>query len=263
MAGIARQWPDTAASWLPSATVDEGVYSELYTREDSHWWFRGRRAVIWALLADLPLPRPARVLDAGCGTGRNLIEFGALGPAHGVDPSPVAVEFCHRRGLANVQEAGLEQLPFDDASFDLLLATDVIEHIEKDDVALRELRRVVAPAGRLLITVPAYQWLWSHHDDTHHHFRRYTLPRLRAVVTGSGWRVDRATYFNSLLLAPIAAARAVSKLGGDGEERADYDKTPASLNAALELPMRAEARVIRRGGTFPAGVSIGMVCTPV
>jgi SAM-dependent methyltransferase len=242
--------------------VDEGIYAELYAREEGHWWFRGRRAVIWSLLSDLSLPQPARVLDAGCGTGRNLVEFGRLGPAHGVDPSPVAVEFCHQRGLENVQQAGLEDLPFDDANFDLVLATDVIEHIERDDIALRELRRVVAPAGRLLITVPAYQWLWSHHDDTHHHFRRYTLPRLRTVVTGNGWHVERATYFNSVLLPPIAAARAFSKRNGGGDERADYDKTPAALNAVLELPMQAEARAIRRGARLPAGVSIGMVCRP-
>src|SRR4029079_13025367 len=122
--------------------------------------------------------------DAGCGTGRNLAEFGALGTAAGVDPSPEAIAFCHRRGLREVSAAGLEQLPFGDAEFDLILATDVLEHIPHDEVAARELRRVAAPGALLMVTVPAYQWLWSHHDDSHHHQRRYTLPALRSRLAG-------------------------------------------------------------------------------
>jgi SAM-dependent methyltransferase len=245
--------------------VEDQVYAQLYALEDEHWWFRGRRAVIWALLRGNQLPANPRVLDAGCGTGRNLLEFGGLGRGWGVDPSPHAVAFCRQRGLQDVTQAGLEELPFEDHSFDLLLAFDVLEHIERDGQALAELRRVAEPEASLLITVPAYQWLWSHHDTSHHHQRRYTLPLLRERVVGAGWRVRKATYFNSLLLAPIAVARRLSPNSdnnGGGTARSDYDRTPKVLSRVLEAPMKLEAEVIARGHALPAGVSIGMVCTP-
>jgi len=241
--------------------MEEAVYDELYRLEDDHWWFRGRRAVLWSLLRRAGLPDAPRVLDAGCGTGRNLVEFGALGPASGIDPSPAAVAFCRARGLPDVREGDIEALPFADAGFDLVLATDVLEHVEHDDVAARELRRVTAPGGRLLVTVPAYMWLWSRHDDSHHHLRRYTAPRLRALLEAAGWRPAVQTYFNSLLLPPIAAARMVTRRRA-ANGRSDYVMTPGRLGRVLEAPMRAEAAAIARGARLPAGVSIGMVCEP-
>lgn len=243
--------------------MDEHVYHQLYELEDAHWWFRGRRAVIWSLLNRAGLPEHPRILDAGCGTGRNLAEFGKLGSSAGVDPSETAVAFCRARGLEGVVQAGIEQLPFDDGAFDLVLATDVLEHIDDDDRAAAELRRVVAADGRLLVTVPAYQWLWSQHDDTHHHVRRYTAPRLRAVLERAGWQPMTETYFNSLLLAPIALVRTLARRRPPQENgRSDYQLAGGPMNTVLSLPMRAEARAIGRGARLPAGVSIGMVCRP-
>jgi SAM-dependent methyltransferase len=236
--------------------LEDHVYQQLYDMEDGHWWFRGRRAVLWALLHRAGLPERPRVLDAGCGTGRNLAEFGRLGTARGVDPSPQAIAFCRRRGLGDVAEAGLEALPFADGAFDLILATDVLEHVERDDVAASELRRVAAPGALLVVTVPAYRWLWSHHDDSHHHLRRYSAPRLRARLAAAGWRAELLTYFNALLLPPIAVVRLTARR----RRRSDYELTEGPLNRVLELPMRAEAALIERGWRFPAGVSIGAVC---
>jgi SAM-dependent methyltransferase len=236
--------------------LEDHVYQQLYDLEDGHWWFRGRRAVLWALLRRAGLPERPRVLDAGCGTGRNLAEFGRLGTARGVDPSPQAIAFCRRRGLGDVAEAGLEALPFADGAFDLILATDVLEHVQLDDVAASELRRVAAPGALLVVTVPAYRWLWSHHDDSHHHLRRYSAPRLRARLSAAGWRPVLLTYFNTLLLPPIALVRLTARR----RRRTDYELTEGPLNRVLELPMRAEAALIERGWRFPAGVSIGAVC---
>jgi SAM-dependent methyltransferase len=208
------------------------------------------------------LPMAPRVLDAGCGTGRNLAEFGSLGDAHGVDPSPEAIEFCRRRGLGAVREAGLEALPFEDEAFDLILATDVLEHVERDDVAAAELRRVAARDALLLVTVPAYRWLWSQHDDSHHHLRRYTRRELRGRLAGAGWRPVLQTYFNALLLPPIALVRLLARRRPPRDGRSDYQLTKGPLNRALELPLRAAAALIGLGARFPAGVSIGMVCRP-
>jgi SAM-dependent methyltransferase len=239
--------------------VEEGVYAEHFEQEDRHWWFRGKRAVIWALVHQVHLPDKPRVLDAGCGTGRNLVEFGALGPGAGVDPSADAVAFCHRRGLDSVRLGGLEALPFETGDFDLLLASDVLEHVPEDGRALRELRRVAADGAFLVITVPAYEWMWSEHDDELHHLRRYTMRRLRRCVVSAGWRPIHSTYFNSILLPVVAVGRFVSRLL-PRSGRTDIGRTPPALNSALEIPLRLEAALIQRGVRLPAGVSVAMVC---
>jgi SAM-dependent methyltransferase len=235
-------------------------YRELYELEDRHWWFRGRRTIIWALLRRAGVAPSPRILDAGCGTGRNLVEFARLGEAEGVDFSEDAVAFCQRRGVQGVRRARLEELPFADRAFDLILATDVIEHLDDDREALAELRRVAATGARLVVTVPAYSWLWSQHDVSHHHRRRYTARRLREQVIAAGWVPVVGTYFFSAVLPAVAAVRTARKLRPDRNGHSDLEMMPSPLNRALELPARLEARLIERGARLPAGVSLGMVC---
>lgn len=242
--------------------MEQQAYREQFELEDTHWWFQGRRAVLRALLARAGTNGHMRVLDAGCGTGRNMLEFSSLGAVEGVDASSEAIEFCRRRGLDGVREGQIEQLPFADGSFDLILATDVLEHLRDDHAALIELRRVAAPGGRLLATVPAYRWLWSQHDTVHHHFRRYTWRVLRGRLLAAGWEPAQWSYFNSLLLPPIAAVRLASRRNQAGEvQRADLKLTPPSLNRLLARPMGIEAELIAHGVRLPAGVSIGVVAT--
>lgn len=236
----------------------EAAYRQHYEAEDRHWWFRGRWAVVDSLLRRTPLPASPRILDAGCGTGGNLVRYSRIGEASGVDPSPEAVRFCRDRGFGSVEQAGLEKLPFAAESFDLITATDVLEHVAEEGTALRELWRVAAPNAALLLTVPAYMWLWSEEDENLHHHRRYTRPRLRRAVETVGWESGIATYFNTLLLPPIALVRGLSKL--TGRKGAEVDATPASLDGVLSLPMRLEACLIRAGVSLPAGVSVGIVC---
>ena len=240
--------------------MEDWTYQHHFELEDRHWWFQARRHVIWALMDRVDRPSSPRMLDAGCGTGRNLMELQRLGPAEGVDVSPRAVEFCRRRGLDAVHEARLEELPFDDDRFDVLLATDVIEHLPDDGPALTELRRVTAPRGHLIITVPAYDWLWSQHDVSFHHFRRYTRRLLTERVRANGWEPVVTTYFFSTMLPPVAAVRALQRFRGNANGKSDFQRTPEALNRWLELVVRGEARLIQRGASLPAGVSLGMVC---
>ena len=242
--------------------MEDWTYQEHYDMEDRHWWFRSRRRVIWALIHRAHPPASPRILDAGCGTGRNLMDFQKLGPAEGVDLSTEAIEFCVRRGLHGVREAPIEQLPYEDGRFDLLFATDVIEHLPEEGPALAELRRVGRPDARLLVTVPAYNWLWSQHDTSWHHYRRYTRPTLRAALAAQGWKPTVETYFYSAILPPVAVVRTLQRLRTNGNGKSDLHLAPGALDRWLELPVKGEAELIKRGYSLPAGVSLGMVCRP-
>jgi SAM-dependent methyltransferase len=239
--------------------MDQRLMSAMLELDDRHWWYRGRRRIIQAELDRLPLPRPARVLDAGCGSGRTLEELRRYGEVSGIELDPGAAELAQGRGCGEVRVGRLEELPWEGESFDLITCLDVIEHTPDDRVTLRELRRVCRPGGFLLVTVPAYQGLWSMHDVANHHYRRYSRPRLRAAARESGWRVRRMTSFNGLLLGPAAAVRLAERRRlrqPDSDYKPELTLGPEWLNAVLERPLRLEARWLSRGRTMPAGLSL-------
>ena|SRR5947209_1439904 len=149
--------------------MDAALMKATLAVDEHHWWYRGRRRVIRAELDKLVLPPDARVLDAGCGSGRTLQELADYGTVSGIELSEEAAELARARGIGEVRVGRLEELPWDDDTFDLITCLDVIEHTPDDVVALAELRRVCRPGGWLLVTVPAYQALWSLHDEANHH----------------------------------------------------------------------------------------------
>ena len=224
--------------------------------DEHHWWYRGRRKIIRTELDRLPLPADARLLDAGCGSGRTLEELVDYGEVYGIELDPEAAEVARSRGVGQVERGRLEELPWEDATFDLITCLDVIEHTPDDRVTLRELRRVCKPGGWLLVTVPAYQALWSMHDDANHHFRRYGRRSLREAALEEGWRLRRMTSFNTLLLAPAAAVRLAQRHAPGREYTPEIRLGPPWLNAMLERPLRIEARWLARGRTLPAGLSL-------
>lgn len=235
----------------------------MLDQEDRHWWYRGRRRIVEEELARLQLPPQSRVLDAGCGSGRLLDELDDLGEVSGLDMNPDSVAIAQGRGHKDVRVGVVEDLPWEDATFDLVTSLDVVEHTADDRVTLRELRRVVRPDGHLLITVPAYQALWSSHDVFNRHYRRYDRRMIRAAAADVGLRIERMTYFNSLLLPPAAAVRLVQRIrhrrngAANGTHTSDVELTPQWLSPALELPLRAEAAWLRASSrTIPAGLSL-------
>ena len=227
----------------------------MLSSDEEHWWYRGRRRVLRAELDRLPLAPSARLLDAGCGSGRTLDELVDYGSVSGVDLSPEAVEAARARGHDDVHVARVEEIPFADATFDAVTCLDVIEHTPDDHVALAELRRVTRPGGLLLVTVPAYQALWSWHDEVNRHCRRYDSASLSAAARGAGWETVDDTHFNSLLLAPAAAVR-VAQRRRRFHRRSDLALTPSALNGVLELPLRLESRFVTAGTRLPAGLSL-------
>ncbi|MDQ6835522.1 MAG: class I SAM-dependent methyltransferase [Actinomycetota bacterium] len=237
--------------------MDQEFMRSTLVVEDNHWWYRGRRQVIRAELDRLPISPGARILDAGCGSGRTLVELVDYGQVAGVELSPEAAEVARGRGLGEIVQGPLEHLPWRPDSFELIVCLDVIEHTPDDRVALQELWRVCRPGGFLLVTVPAYQSLWSQHDESNHHYRRYSRRSLGAAATQAGWSLGRMSGFNSLLLAPAAAVRlAQRRMRSDNGAVNDLYATPWWFNDALELPLRLEASWLRHGRTLPMGLSL-------
>jgi SAM-dependent methyltransferase len=237
--------------------MDRDYEQQTHEVEDRHWWYRGRRTVLDGVIAGLHLPAGARILDAGCGSGRNMVDLARHGPVTGIELSEPSVVLARARGVGEVIAGSVLELPFAADSFELAVSLDVIEHLDDDLGALRELRRAVAPGGALLLTVPAYQWLWSGHDVINHHHRRYTRRSLRDVAERAGWRQERTTYFNSLLLPVAIMLRALDRLSTKTTESSlDLWVPPEPLNWLLERPLAMEAALIRRGGRIPAGLSL-------
>jgi SAM-dependent methyltransferase len=234
--------------------MTEDELQAMLAADELHWWYRGRRRVLRAAIDRLPLVVGARLLDAGCGSGRMLDELARYGRVWGVDLSSEAVAAARSRGH-EVVRAAIESMPFGDGAFDLVTCLDVIEHTCDERDALAELRRVTRPGGLLIATVPAYQALWSWHDEVNRHFRRYDCTALRAAARSTGWDVVGDTYFNSLLLAPAAAVRLAQRNRGS-HARSDLALTPPALNRLLELPLRLESQVIAAGARLPAGLSL-------
>jgi SAM-dependent methyltransferase len=237
--------------------MDRDYEHQTHQAEDRHWWYRGRRTVLDGVIAGLCLPADPRILDAGCGSGRFMVELAKLGTVTGVELSNTSVSLARQRQLGEVFEGSVLEMPFPENSFDLAVSLDVIEHLEDDLAALRELRRTIAPGGALLVTVPAYQWLWSGHDEINHHHRRYTRRSLQRVAEQAGWQQVRTTYFNSLLLPVAILLRVLDRFSTKTTESSlDLWIPPEPLNWLLERPLALEAALIARGGRIPAGLSL-------
>lgn len=238
--------------------MERQIYDRMRVLEQTHWWFTARRDILAAEIARLPMPKPARILEVGCGTGGNLELLKTFGEVRAIEPDTESRAYAADRSGVPV-DGGLlpDGLPDLGGPFDLVAAFDVIEHVDDDAGAVAALGRLLKPGGFLISTVPAYAWLWSEHDAQHHHKRRYTLAAYRRLFEAAGLKVRRATHFNSVLFPPIAAVRlaksAAGIKGGDDEAM-----PPAPLNGLLRSLFGAE-KAILKVTDIPFGVSILLV----
>lgn len=222
-------------------------------RQPDYWWYRARTELLQTVLGDF-LGEPGRLLDVGSADG----------------PSVTWMRGEHRRVAIDVDPRGLQPgegvcasalaLPFPDATFDVVGAFDVLEHCDPEKQAIDELARVLAPGGRLLISVPAYQWAWSDHDVRAGHYRRYTEPRLLAVVQGAGLSVLRSTYAFGGVFPFFVAERLVRRIRGRARSRprATGQQLPAVspvMDTVLMGLSGLESRVLRRRD-IPFGSSV-------
>jgi SAM-dependent methyltransferase len=233
--------------------MDKLLLRQHLELEERHWWFVGRRKIVLSVLDRHVSKGPLDVLDAGCGGGATLRYLRErYGHARGLELSDEAVAYARERGR-DVTQGPIEAMPFEDESFDLALALDVIEHVPDDAAALRELYRVVRSGGSLLLTVPALMLLWSRHDEANGHYRRYTEVQLRRRVEEAGFEVAFATYFSTLLFPPVLAARTLWKVRPK-KVASDVAEVPGPVNAALASLFAQERRLVGRV-RLPVGVS--------
>lgn len=178
--------------------------------EDNHWWFATRTWAIETFLKKLPEQKNLDVLDVGCGAGNMIHHLAHYGRVRGIEVDARPVKIAQQRGYDVRLGDATQNIPFPDASFDLVTALDVIEHVDADEKILQEAFRVLRPQGCVLITTPAFQWLWSHNDELNAHKRRYTAQELRAKMERAGFRVERLSY-NFFLVFPLAAGMILVK----------------------------------------------------
>lgn len=235
--------------------------------EDKHWWFAGRTRVLLDTL-DRWLPAGAaqrRVLDVGCGAGNMFHHLARYGSVQGLDSNAKPLAIARQRGY-DVQQGSATQMPYPDATFDLVAALDVIEHVPDDAAVLAECRRVCRPGGYVIVTAPAFQWLWSQNDEINGHQRRYTRAELCARLEGAGLAVRRATYNNFVIFLPAAALmllrrraakapRLAAPATDDDAYQVEMEPAPAAVNAVLGVVERLEAWILRRAN-LPAGTSL-------
>ncbi len=241
--------------------MDDVLYSTFAAVEDRHWWFVARRAIIFSLLKSrIHIPDGADVLDAGCGTGATLHAFSQRYKSSGIDVSPIAVEQCRARGLHSVAVGTFENFPFPDRTFDLITLLDVIEHIDDDVAALQMAKKYLKAGGHILLTVPAYQFLWSKHDEVNQHKRRYTRKVLYERLKKSGYAIDFISYYNTFLFPLALIERLFEKLLRKDASVA-LQIPPAPLNAFFTQMFELE-RFWLQERSFPFGLSLLAIAHP-
>lgn len=235
--------------------MEESVFQRMSGHDAAHWWFVARRRILRDRIAALGLPPEAQVLEAGCGPGGNLAMLSEFGTVTAFEPNETARRIAERRSGLAVRGGTLpDEALFPPESFDLVAAFDVIEHIEDDIGAVRSLARVLRRGASLVMTVPAYGWLWSAHDERHHHKRRYTGAEVRDLVERAGLTVETCSHYNTLLMPVVVLRRGLARLA-EAEFRPDDDMPPPWLNRALTGIFASERHLLRHL-SLPVGVSI-------
>ena len=239
--------------------MDSQVYSELIEQEETHWWFVSRRAITQYLLNLIKIPKNAKILDLGCGAGGNLSMLSTYGEVFACEMNDQVREHSAGRNIGSVAYGKLpDEIPFSGQQFDLITMFDVLEHIEDDNATLAAVAGRLSQGGVLLLTVPAFQCLFSRHDKLHHHFRRYGKTELQEKIKAAGFKIEYLNYWNFFLF-PVAVAARMLDFFRAKNEHAIGTKIPApAINKILTKLVSAERFLFPRI-PLPFGLSLMLV----
>jgi ubiquinone/menaquinone biosynthesis C-methylase UbiE len=247
--------------------MQHDYYKEYYDLERQHWWFVAREKIISNYLkkiiaAKILKHQDLKILNVGCGPGRSSQYLSSFGEVTSIEYDKDCCEFASERTGLQIINGSITALPFQDEMFDLVCAFDVIEHVEDDQLAVSEMKRVAKKEGVIFITVPTFMSLWSHHDVINHHFRRYQLGQIEKLFTASkNGNVIFSSYFNFFLFPLIYLVRKISNLLQFNKKRpgsgSDFEAfKPGFLNNVLFNIMYFESKFINNNIKLPFGVSL-------
>jgi ubiquinone/menaquinone biosynthesis C-methylase UbiE len=245
--------------------VEAHEYQTLFDMEPTYWWFKGLHGIILDTLLRLGINESSKVLDAGCGTGQNLVNIRSVAPeALGFDYSLEASKFWRKRGLDEVCVASINSIPFPDLYFDAVVSVDVLESEAVDEqAAIRESARVLKPGGKLLLVLPAYEWMMTpEHHKAVGASRRYSKNKIRNLMSSHPLKVERMTHLFSTLFPAIAAYRVKERLfyrEHGGPPRSELEPMHPILNKLFVQIVNYE-RMLLRKLNLPFGSSIMIIC---
>jgi SAM-dependent methyltransferase len=240
--------------------MERVAYRQMAELDQRHWWYRARREILSDLIRrEAALPKGSLILEVGCGTGHNFEMLGQFGHVDAIELDDDSRSLAEQRLGRSISTSPLPALAgIPDRHYDLIVALDVIEHIDDDKAAVAAIAGKLKPGGKFVMTVPAHPWMWSAHDTVNHHKRRYSKRALRDLIEGSPLRLDKISYFNSLLFPAAIAERLASKVRG--KDTGDLALPAAPLNAALERVFAVERHLVGRV-PLPPGLSLFAVAS--
>lgn len=237
--------------------MQEIAYHTNYKLENKYWWFVARNKIIREIVEKTTDLSPGdRVLDVGCGTGAFAASLNKKYDVACLDTSAIALDYARRRGLTELYQTTLDQFPKNGKPIRAAFILDALEHIEDDVAAIESARKILAPGGWLVATVPAYKWLWNRHDLIHMHYRRYTKKQIEQKLLERGFNIVYSSYFNTFLFAPAALKRILDKrkkIDDGGYE--PVDNIPGFLDTIFRKIFLAERKFLPEN-SFPFGLSI-------
>lgn len=230
------------------------LYQDLFSLEESHWWHISKRRIIRNLMNRYLNLKNPRILDIGCGTGKNIEELKDLGKIYGLDSSKEALKFCKKRGLNNLIFGSAEKTTLKNESFDLIMLLDVLEHTN-DNKTLDETYRILKKEGIIILTVPAFSWLWSNWDVVLHHRRRYTTKNLTQILKQKNFEIIKISYMYSFLVLPAFIIRKIKSFFSKEDYSSDFKISSSFTNHLLNFISQLESFFILTTN-IPFGTSI-------
>jgi len=238
--------------------MNKTEYSAMFALEETHWWYRGLRALVEAQVRRLGRS-DLRMLDAGCGTGGMMARLAKYGAVDGIDYADEAVAFCRERGLEGARQGDLNDCALPRETYDVVVSLDVLCHrtMVDDAAVLARLAASLKPGGMMVVNLPAFECLRRSHDAAVWTKRRYRRRDVRAMLAAAGLEARVVTYRLPLLFMAIIASKGVDRMmRRPAGEASDLRKTPWLMNTVLHWMVRCENALIALGVRFPIGSSV-------